>query len=66
MIFAHRYDTYRQQQMQAFEKIVREEGLEILGWREVPIDERLIGSIAETVRPSFRQVFIKKNPKLKN
>ena len=66
MIFAHRYDNYRQQQMQAFAKIVREEGLEILGWREVPIDESLIGSIAETVRPSFWQVFIKKNSKIKN
>ena len=33
MIFAHRYESFRKKQMEAFEKIVRSEGLTILGWR---------------------------------
>lgn len=64
MIFAHRYESFRKKQMEAFEKIVRAEGLSILGWRDVPVDESLIGSIANTIRPHFLQVFIKKTPDL--
>lgn len=64
MIFTHRYENFRKKQITAFEKIVRSEGQSILGWREVPIDESLIGSIAKNVRPRFLQVFIKKSPEI--
>ncbi|QXQ13955.1 glutamate synthase large subunit [Skermania piniformis] len=40
------------------EKIVREEGLELLGWRDVPIDESALGALARDAMPTFRQVFI--------
>lgn len=66
MIFAHRYETFRKKQMEEFEKIVKEEGLSILGWRDVPVDESLIGSIAKTIRPHFLQVFIRKDPSMTN
>jgi glutamate synthase (ferredoxin) len=62
MIFAHRYESFRQKQVESFEKIVRDEGLAVLGWREVPIDESLIGNIAKATRPRFLQVFIQKGP----
>ena len=62
MIFAHRYETFRKKQMDEFAKIVKAEGQTILGWREVPIDESIIGDTAKSVRPRFLQVFIKKNP----
>jgi len=58
MIFAHRYDDFRNTQMEAFEKIVKEEGQRILGWREVPIDKTTIGESAKSVMPRFIQVFI--------
>jgi len=61
MIFAHRYDDFRQTQMDAFEKIVHEEGQKILGWREVPIDMTTIGETAKAAMPKFMQVFIEKN-----
>ena len=51
MIFAHRYESFRKKQMETFEKIVREEGQSILGWREVPIDESIIGEAAKSIRP---------------
>ena len=38
MIFAHRYESFRKKQMEAFENIVSAEGQSVLGWREVPID----------------------------
>ncbi|MGZ4693655.1 MAG: glutamate synthase large subunit, partial [Acidimicrobiales bacterium] len=34
------------------------EGLRVLGWREVPIDDSMIGSTARAVEPSFRQIFL--------
>lgn len=65
MIFAHRYKTFRKEQMDAFEDIVRAEGLSILGWRDVPVDESLIGNIAKKTCPHFLQVFIRKDPAMK-
>src|SRR5205085_686669 len=40
------------------EKIVNAEGLRVLGWRQVPVDNSMIGSMAADVQPIFRQVFI--------
>ncbi len=40
------------------EKIVTEEGCQVLGWRSVPIDDRLLGDLAKTTQPSIRQLFI--------
>lgn len=42
----------------AVEKICDEEGAEVLGWREVPVDPSSIGSTARAVMPSFRQLFL--------
>jgi len=61
MVFAHRYDDFRRTQIETFEKIVREEGQTILGWREVPIDKTIIGEGAKAVMPRFIQVFIGKD-----
>ena len=42
----------------AVEKIVEAEGLEVLGWRDVPTDESSLGALARDAMPTFRQVFI--------
>jgi glutamate synthase (NADPH/NADH) large chain len=44
--------------MAGIEKIAASEGLQVLGWREVPIDNTMIGQQAADAEPSFRQVFI--------
>ncbi|RJE48868.1 MULTISPECIES: glutamate synthase large subunit [unclassified Dehalobacter] len=64
MIFAHKYEDFRVTQMDSFEKIVREEGQKILGWREVPIDKSTVGHSAKAVMPRFIQVFIGRSPDL--
>ena len=49
-----------------FEKICREESLEFLGWRDVPVDNRSIGGTARDVEPVMRQAFVgrgKKTPR---
>src|SRR5262252_3486546 len=42
--------------------IVEEEGQRLLGWREVPTDDHLIGASALSVEPHIMQVFIGRGP----
>ncbi len=43
-----------------FKKIVEKEGLKLLGWRSVPINDSVIGKIARKTQPVMEQVFISK------
>ena len=40
------------------EQLIREEGQEFLGWREVPRDNSKIGQVARSVEPDIKQIFI--------
>ncbi|GAA1961024.1 glutamate synthase large subunit [Nocardioides panacihumi] len=40
------------------EEIAAEEGLDVLGWRTVPIDPATLGPTARAVMPAFEQVFL--------
>ncbi|WP_182526389.1 glutamate synthase large subunit [Nocardioides dongkuii] len=40
------------------EEIAAEEGLDVLGWREVPVDPDSLGRTARGVMPSFAQLFV--------
>jgi glutamate synthase (NADPH/NADH) large chain len=40
------------------EETARETGLEVLGWREVPTDGSVIGSIARSAEPAVKQLFL--------
>ena len=46
--------------MQTFEKVLKEEHLEFLGWREVPVDPDVLGTKALDSMPHIMQAFIKK------
>ena len=37
---------------------VRAEGQEVLGWRDVPVDEEFVGTTANRTRPYIRQLFV--------
>ncbi|GAA1144850.1 glutamate synthase large subunit [Nocardioides aquiterrae] len=43
---------------QRIEEIAAEEGLTVLGWREVPIDPTELGGMARGVMPAFSQLFV--------
>ncbi len=43
---------------ESIEKIAREEGLIVLGWRDVPINSKSLGKTAISVMPEFKQIFI--------
>lgn len=38
--------------------IAAEQGMDVLGWREVPIDDSAIGAMTRDAMPNFRQVFL--------
>ena len=40
------------------EAIAKEEGLQILGWRDLPVDAKSIGKTALSVMPKFEQIFV--------
>ena len=39
-------------------RIIREEGLEFLGWRSVPVDNSCLSEMVKAVEPMHRQIFI--------
>ena len=42
----------------AIERIVVDEDLRVVGWRDTPVDDTAIGSMARDVEPTFRHLFI--------
>jgi glutamate synthase (ferredoxin) len=44
------------------EKIVSEEGLSVLGWRDTPIDASSIGRLARGTQPYIEQIFVRSAP----
>ncbi|MFJ9395124.1 glutamate synthase large subunit [Streptomyces californicus] len=44
--------------VRTIETIAREEGLTVLGWRDVPVTPALLGNGARATMPEFRQVFV--------
>ena len=44
--------------VKTIENIAAEEGLEVLGWRTVPVDSSMIGPTALASMPTFRQLFV--------
>ncbi|HQP91567.1 MAG TPA: glutamate synthase central domain-containing protein, partial [Candidatus Omnitrophota bacterium] len=47
-----------------FEKIIKDEGQSVIGWREVPVDNSDIGKGAKSTQPVFEQIFIGRNKSL--
>ncbi len=50
--------SQRHWQLANIEETIAQEGLTLIGWRDVPIDPEKIGHIARSAMPQFRQVFI--------
>ncbi|WP_239311111.1 MULTISPECIES: glutamate synthase large subunit [unclassified Frankia] len=48
----------RDNAVRAISRIVRGEGLRVLGWREVPVVSHIVGRAAAEVEPRMRQIFL--------
>ncbi|MFP4202969.1 MAG: glutamate synthase large subunit [Opitutales bacterium] len=51
----------RKEEERIIEKIVAEEGLSLIGWRDVPVRSEILGKASAECEPFMRQVFIGRN-----
>jgi glutamate synthase domain-containing protein 2/glutamate synthase domain-containing protein 1/glutamate synthase domain-containing protein 3 len=58
MIFFPQDVVARAECQRAFERVVDEYGMKILGWRDVPVDRRFVGPTPRKTEPKIRQVFL--------
>jgi glutamate synthase domain-containing protein 2/glutamate synthase domain-containing protein 1/glutamate synthase domain-containing protein 3 len=58
IVFLPRDEALRGQCEQLLAEAIRREGLAVLGWRDVPCDNRSLGQIARQSEPVVRQVFV--------
>jgi len=58
MVFLPPQADQRQQCERLFANMIAEEGLRLLGWRDVPVKSDAIGPVARSTEPFMRQVFI--------
>ena len=52
--------------MKIVEEVIKEEGLSLLTWRDVPVDTNNVGVSAKVTMPTIKQAFILKNDKETN
>jgi glutamate synthase (NADPH/NADH) large chain len=65
-LFMPREPVYRQDIERIWWETTREEGLKVLGWRDVPIDSSVLGYSVKGTEPFHRQVFIGRGPTIRD
>ena len=58
LVFLPRDQQHQTQIVRVVERIVAEEEQTLIGWRDVPTDDSLVGPSAVAMEPVFRQIFI--------
>ena len=66
MIFLPTDADQSKQCQEILEKIVTEEGQSVLGWRDIPTDDSLLGPTALMGEPTFKQIFIGRSKDIKD
>ena len=66
MVFLPNDSAQQKHCIDEFHKIISEEGQQVLGWRDVPIDSSSLGSMAKDGEPTFKQIFIKRSADIKD
>ena len=65
-LFMPREPVYRQDIERIWWETTREEGLKVLGWRDVPVDSSVLGYSVKGTEPVHRQVFIGRGPTIRD
>ena len=60
MLFTSPEATERSAAKHLFQRIIAEEAVEVIGWREVPTDNSSLGDTAKAGEPLVRQIFFKR------
>ncbi|XP_058205843.1 ferredoxin-dependent glutamate synthase, chloroplastic-like [Rhododendron vialii] len=59
MVFLPKDDDLTKEAKSVIVNIFRQEGLEVLGWRPVPVDTSVVGYYARETMPNIQQVFVR-------
>ncbi len=62
MVFLPRESASRMACQEEIERAVRAEGQIVLGWRDVPVDNSVLGESVKLLEPVTRQIFIGRGP----
>ncbi|HUR43435.1 MAG TPA: glutamate synthase subunit alpha, partial [Aestuariivirga sp.] len=65
-LFMPREPVYRQDIERIWWETAREEGLKVIGWRDVPVDSSVLGPSVKITEPVHRQAFIGKGPTIRD
>ena len=60
MTFLPQKENQRDYCIQVFENELKQQGLDILGWRKVPVNKSVVGRIASKTEPYIAQIFVGK------
>lgn len=65
-VFLPQKENQREFCISIFEENIKNQGLQLLGWRDVPVDRSVPGRIAMETEPFVKQLFVAKNSKDQN
>ncbi len=57
-VFLPTADGDRSKAMAEIERLAAEEGMDVLGWRDLPVADATLGSVARAAMPAMRQLFV--------
>jgi glutamate synthase (ferredoxin) len=66
MVFLPNDATQQKHCINEFNKIIEQEGQQLIGWRDVPIESSSLGSMAKEGEPTFKQIFIGRNDSIQD
>ncbi|THU44553.1 hypothetical protein C4D60_Mb02t08590 [Musa balbisiana] len=59
MVFLPKDEKFMKEAKSVISKVFLKEGLEVIGWRPVPVNSSIVGYYAKEAMPSIQQVFVK-------
>ena len=61
-LFMPHEEAWRQEIMDTYVAIAAQEGMKVLGWRDVPTDNSTLGELVKPTEPVHKQVFLARSP----
>ena len=62
VLFLPHEEAWRQEIMDTYVAIAAQEGMKVLGWRDVPTDNSTLGELVKPTEPVHKQVFLARSP----
>ena len=64
VLFLPNEEAWRREVMDTYAAVAAQDGMTILGWRDVPTDNSTLGESVKPTEPVHKQVFLARNPKV--